>query len=1195
MRNLKRALSLALAAIMLVGMMVVSASAASYNDLTDKDQIVNKDAVSMLVTLGVIEGKPDGSYAPTEGVDRAQMAKMISVIMNQGVDNGALYENSPSGLTDISSHWAKGHINYCYTTGIIAGRGNGKFDPDAGVTGSEAAKMLLVAAGYDPAIEGLTGTDWEINTNALASKLGIFRNFKGSVAEPLSRDNAALLIYNALDVEMIESYTNNGYAMAYSDARTILSSMYGVYKVEGVVVGNKWAELDKTDSDSALKDGKTVLDNVVLYSSTTSNTTKDEGVAQSGKIAFNVDTPVDFLGKTVTMYIEKTTILSDSKVLGVSTKDDVNVINATAATQSTVKDYLKGTGVAVTKGTEFYVNYGYCKTEEDAHNLINDYSYAANNSDKFNLNGVDVEIIDNNNDGDAEYVLFTRETLSEVRTYSEKNETISFYAPGYDKNNELANKTVTETEDFEDVVFNDEVTTDDLILYVQYGGRTYISAPEVVTGKMTRVDRDKADELFITVDGEEYRQSYILDAASLVDVDLTRFDIADAKNEPGFDNSYDFVLDSNGYVIAIRPAEEVVTNYALVVDSAWTLNALDRSGQVKILMTDGTVKTYSINWKNSAKAFEDIDKVTGDVGEGTYADNDEKLEAYLGTRDVNKPGQPGQTYNKTGVAAGSIITYTLSDDDVLTIKSVLQGNSLKTGTSEIDGSVNTSSTAGVADNGKVVRMNTATDKSLQYKTTSKGYTGGRGSIEVQADGAADATTYAVDKNTVAFYYWTNAKGETEYGVATGWDHMSDVDPNVEVQVYPTLDKTSYKTYEATKLADVILFEAEAKATSANYMLVLSANAIGKDLLELNVVFEDGTVQAVEVDDDGGHDWDDEASYMKAYTYAENADGTYDIGDKVENAGTAKLLKNGTVESSLKGYIALSGKANVWDVTDVDTAEDKTALGTFPYNTKVNAVIVEDDKAIRTAWIWEVEEGDNDIDDNNPIATEVTKIDADNFKIYLNAFVGADNRVAVITRAMEKAGYTDVTFASAANNEYTVTAQVKSSSGISTSLTFTTVTRWFSNSAIGAENVDNYNNVADLPDNSALIGDASDLTGLIGGPTTGNVTAGDNMMFTYTAKGTGNVVLTISDRSGVVYRETHGTAGSPSASVAAGQHYFYISLDNGSLNTSNTGNKVDTTNDKCTFAGKLADGNYVWSVTENGTTVASGSFTLDRGI
>ena len=83
MRNLKRALSLALAAIMLIGMMVVSASAVSYNDLTDKDEIVNKDAVSMLVSLGIIEGKPDGSYGPTENVDRAQMAKMLSVIMNR--------------------------------------------------------------------------------------------------------------------------------------------------------------------------------------------------------------------------------------------------------------------------------------------------------------------------------------------------------------------------------------------------------------------------------------------------------------------------------------------------------------------------------------------------------------------------------------------------------------------------------------------------------------------------------------------------------------------------------------------------------------------------------------------------------------------------------------------------------------------------------------------------------------------------------------------------------------------------------------------------------------------------------------------------------------------------------------------------------------------------------------------------------
>ena len=116
--------------------------------------------------------------------------------------------------------------------------------------------------------------------------------------------------------------------------------------------------------------------------------------------------------------------------------------------------------------------------------------------------------------------------------------------------------------------------------------------------------------------------------------------------------------------------------------------------------------------------------------------NDEKLETYLGTRDVNQPGSG--SYNKTGVAAGSIITYTLSDDDVLTIKSVLQGNSLKGTGSEIDSTVNSDSTAGVGDDGNVIRMDTTNNGSLQYKAMN-GYTGGRGSINVTAHGQTQKT------------------------------------------------------------------------------------------------------------------------------------------------------------------------------------------------------------------------------------------------------------------------------------------------------------------------------------------------------------------------------------------------------------------------------------------------------------------------
>ena len=64
-------------------------------------------------------------------------------------------------------------------------------------------------------------------------------------------------------------------------------------------------------------------------------------------------------------------------------------------------------------------------------------------------------------------------------------------------------------------------------------------------------------------------------------------------------------------------------------------------------------------------------------------------------------------------------------------------------------------------------------------------------------------------------------------MATGWDKMSDVDDDVDVQVYPVLEKKTDGTYVASDLAGVILFEAEPDTVAADYMLVLSANAIGK--------------------------------------------------------------------------------------------------------------------------------------------------------------------------------------------------------------------------------------------------------------------------------------------------------------------------------------------------------------------------------
>ena len=265
MRNLKRALSLALAMVMVLSMMVIGAGAANYDDFSDKDEIVNTEAVSVLVELGVIAGKDDGSYDPTGIVTRAEMAKMICVVLNGGKDP-ALGNVTNYSYADTVGHWAAGYIEYCTQLGIVAGDGAGNFNPNATVTGSEAAKMLLVALGYKSEIEGFTGSNWAVGVNVRANQKGLYDDLDISVDAGLSRDNAAQMIYNALDANMVEyTYTegldgfnttkpeeNNGYyAILQVRVPTDLENVthYQTWKADWGTAG-EWstnAELDGTN------------------------------------------------------------------------------------------------------------------------------------------------------------------------------------------------------------------------------------------------------------------------------------------------------------------------------------------------------------------------------------------------------------------------------------------------------------------------------------------------------------------------------------------------------------------------------------------------------------------------------------------------------------------------------------------------------------------------------------------------------------------------------------------------------------------------------------------------------------------------------------------------------------------------------------------------------------------------------------
>ena len=134
MRNLKRALSLTLASVMLLGMMVIGTSAvAGYSDVDEDD---NVEAIEVLQAIEVMVGD-DRGFGPDRPVTRNEMAVVMGLLLNLNYN----YYVSTCPFTDVSGvyDWARGWVGAAAANGIVSGRGDGIYDPAATVTAVEAA------------------------------------------------------------------------------------------------------------------------------------------------------------------------------------------------------------------------------------------------------------------------------------------------------------------------------------------------------------------------------------------------------------------------------------------------------------------------------------------------------------------------------------------------------------------------------------------------------------------------------------------------------------------------------------------------------------------------------------------------------------------------------------------------------------------------------------------------------------------------------------------------------------------------------------------------------------------------------------------------------------------------------------------------------------------------------------------------
>ena len=247
MRTLKKALSLVLVLAMVFALAVPGFAADTTkkaSDFKDYSKVTNKEAVDVLTAIGVINGNADGTFAPEGNFTRAEAATMITYLTLGKTVADAL-PTSATKFSDVpATHWAAKYVQYCADAGIVNGVGNGKFDPDAKLTATQWALMLLGALGYNAKNEGIGGAGWEIATTKLAMKAGVAT--ASELTGTFNRDMAAKFALNTLKANVVE-YESNGTNITIGD--TTIST--GASKATVVTSKEEYAKnfSDKKNAD----------------------------------------------------------------------------------------------------------------------------------------------------------------------------------------------------------------------------------------------------------------------------------------------------------------------------------------------------------------------------------------------------------------------------------------------------------------------------------------------------------------------------------------------------------------------------------------------------------------------------------------------------------------------------------------------------------------------------------------------------------------------------------------------------------------------------------------------------------------------------------------------------------------------------------------------------------------------------------
>ena len=596
---------------MMLSVMVVGAGAA----FSDQSKIKNTEAVDACTALNIIGGYPDGSFKPEGNITRAEVTKMICVALNGGKEPNLATNATPTFSdvrTNANSAWAEKYIESCASQGIVSGVGAGKFAPAGNVTGTQLAKMLLVALGYKSENEGFTGNAWATNVNTIASAKGLYEGLeKLDVSAALTRDSAARMIWNALQAYEVEYKTT-----LVADSKGQLSSQI---TVQDKVVGSN------NDKITLLRDKYDAWVNVGTLTNVKSNvitlTMNDADKATSDLVTKNDSIDFSKVDKDYSALIgQKIKVLfkngKTNDVIGVYATSDNNIYKTQMNNVELDGQKIKfdGTSYSVDNTKKIALTFiGVDETKTETVGIEYFDQDGTLNADK--SNGVtslsEVTFVDTDDNNKIDTALVIEKVAGEVTNVA--SDKITFNGKTYKYADEQIDKNIAQ-DDWAVMSANlykdcKTIVKADVVTAVADGQKDKTSNSQIVA-----VKNPNGDYVQYKIDGTWYNVSK---------------DVKDDASISTGDTVKAYVV--NGVAVKIKTDDGnlgIPSNIAVAVGVSEGTNNSLTGDQVRVRYFDGTLKTLTMSDKSETPTQGVAYKITG-------PDDNAKLESLTKDKEYN--------------------------------------------------------------------------------------------------------------------------------------------------------------------------------------------------------------------------------------------------------------------------------------------------------------------------------------------------------------------------------------------------------------------------------------------------------------------------------------------------------------------------------------------------------------------------------